>query len=118
MAKGSLVDWDTAEFVLENMVEVDLEPAAMCTPLRPGHVIFPRPRNISAARDVCRKMRANMTVVHDRKTQTELNDIYRESPFVEWTGRELEKRVQFWNLDAFLLLENAAVPTHTSSIVG
>ena len=80
MAKGSLVDWDTAEFVLENMVEVDLEPAAMCTPLRPGHVVFPRPRNISAARDVCRKMRAHMSVVTDAETQKELIGIFLASP--------------------------------------
>ena len=88
MSKGDVVNWETATFELENMEARDLDRDALCRPLRPGHVLFPMGRNFTAALDVCRKMRANMTVVHDRKTQTELNDIYRESPFVEWTGRE------------------------------
>ena len=89
-----MVNWDTADFSLENMEVRDLDLSALCQPLRPGHVLFPLGRNFTAALDVCRKMRANMTVVHDRETQTRLNKIYRDSPFVEWTGRKQSQKTK------------------------
>lgn len=60
----------------------------LCKPLRPGHVFFPDKRNMTSALDICRKMRAQISVVTNRQTQDLLIEAYRESPYTIWTGRK------------------------------
>ncbi|TRY70496.1 hypothetical protein TCAL_02367 [Tigriopus californicus] len=85
-AKGNVVNWEESEFELENMVEDEIKMEQLCKPLRPGHVFFPDKRNMTSALDICRKMRARISVVASRQTQDLLIEVYRESPYTIWTG--------------------------------
>ena len=52
---------------------------AICRPRRPGHVIFPELRNITAGMSLCKKMRANMSVASTPKVQAEMTRVYKET---------------------------------------
>ena len=56
-----------AEWRLENMVEEELTADDICRPRRPGHVLFPELRNITSAKSLCNKMKANMSVATTRE---------------------------------------------------
>ena len=72
MSKGNLVDWDMAQWNLVNMAEVETKTVEICKPERPGHILFPEDRNMSSAIDVCRKMKANVSVVTSQQVMDEL----------------------------------------------
>ena len=86
--KGDVVNWDKANFDLENMIIHNLPQNSICQPLRLGHVFFPHGDTFSAADEMCQKLRAKMTVVHDRETQTMLHKVYKNSPFIGLSKRE------------------------------
>lgn len=72
MNKGNLVSWNTAQWDLVNMAAEESTQAEICKPERPGHILFPEDRNMSSAIDVCRKMRANVSVVTSQLVMNEL----------------------------------------------
>lgn len=78
MGKGNLLDWDRATLDLVNMTAREEDPAELCRPVRPGHVIFPLRRNFSESVSLCRKMRGLTSVMKDRETQDALRGVLRE----------------------------------------
>ena len=85
--KGDIVNWDSAEFELENMEVKHLPKSEVCEPLQPGHVFFPHGENFHSAVSVCKKMRAQMTVVDTPELQNQLNKVFNQSPYVGWSKR-------------------------------
>ena len=69
MAKGSLVNWDTASFVLVNMREKEAAAESLCVPARPGDVVMPEKRPFADHVAMCAKWRGLATVVTDSETQ-------------------------------------------------
>ena len=63
------MNWDTAEFDIINMTTLEVPASRVFEPLRPGHVIFPEPRNFSSYRQMCEKMGAQISIVKDEYTQ-------------------------------------------------
>lgn len=61
------------------MVEESITVSEMCKPLRPGHTLFPERRNMTSGMDLCRKMKANVSVVNSQSTLNELATIYRKA---------------------------------------
>ena len=82
------MNWEKANFELENMIVQDLPQRAICQPLRLGHVFFPHDETFAGADKFCQKMRAKMTVVRNQETQTMLNGVYANSPSIGWSKRE------------------------------
>ena len=74
MLKGDLVDWDNSAWNLVNMTSAERNKDDLCIPLRPGHVLFPEKRNITATISICNQMRGKVSVVSSRRMQTELNE--------------------------------------------
>ena len=60
------------------MVEESVTRDEMCQPLRPGHVLFPERRNMTSGLDLCKKMKANVSVVDSESTLNELAVAYQD----------------------------------------
>ncbi len=72
MNKGNLVNWETARFETENMEEDVEDLRSICTPIKPGDVVFPQRRNFASHLSLCRKMRGAPTVVQSKEMQNKL----------------------------------------------
>ena len=70
--KGNLINWDTSEWKLTNMSEIEVEHDNLCQPVRPGHVIMSVARNFSYAVNFCQKLKAEMSVITNKEMQEEL----------------------------------------------
>lgn len=79
MTVGNLVSWKTALWKLENMVEESITVREMCKPLRPGNILFPERRNMTSGIDLCRKMRAIVSVVDSKTTLNKLASIHADN---------------------------------------
>lgn len=69
MEKGNLVDWNEAEFDLVNMTTEIFPPSHVCVPPRPGDVLFPERRNLSAQFALCHRLRGRPSVVDNHEKQ-------------------------------------------------
>lgn len=69
LEKGNLVNWNQAQFDLVNMTWINVTMRSVCTPERPGHVLFPTRRNFTSHASLCRKLRGVPSVVQDQATQ-------------------------------------------------
>ena len=86
--KGDIVNWDSAEFMLQNMVMINVPKNEVCQPLQPGHVFFPHGEDFNSAVSVCKKMRSEMTVVDDQDLQHKLSKVFQKSTYVSCSKRE------------------------------
>ena len=86
--KGNIVNWDSADFELENMEARQLPESEICQPLQPGEVFFPHGESFHSAANVCNRLRSQMTVIDTQELQNKLSKIYKESPFVAWSKRK------------------------------
>ena len=59
------------------MVSEEMSSEDICRPRKPGFVIFPEFRNVSAAMSICEKMRAKMGVATTPEVQAEMTRVYR-----------------------------------------
>ena len=81
MTKGDVLDWDEGEFDVVNMTVEDYSVDRVCKPQRPGHVIFPEKRNFTAAVEICRKMRGQISAVDSKRTMDALVKTFNDFPF-------------------------------------
>ena len=78
--KGNLVNWDTAKFEVENMMESNIPMEKVCVPLRPGHVVMPTRMNFTSHLSLCHKFRGKMSVVKEEETQDALGEALKKHP--------------------------------------
>ena len=58
------------------MVEEEIPSSEICMPRRPGNIIFPEVRNMSAGINLCRKMKGTVSEVKSQAQQQEMNQTY------------------------------------------
>jgi hypothetical protein len=80
MSKGTIVNWETAQWALENMVIEKATLEAVCQLPKPKDVLFPERRSMTDVKMLCNKMGGNTTVVksvadQDRLTEHFWNDL-------------------------------------------
>ena len=91
MIKGNLVNWDDSNWDLVNMTKRSVRYDELCNPRRPGHVMLPERRNITAMKTICNQMKAKMSVIRDQRTQTFMTEQVRQSKVCGYS-----KRLLYW----------------------
>lgn len=66
------MDWNTARFDLENMVEETVPMSIVCYPERPGHCLLPQKRTLMDHVTMCHRLRGEASVVSDQALQDQL----------------------------------------------
>ena len=58
------------------MVSEEMPSEDICSPRKPGFVVFPEYRNITAAMSLCERMKAKMGIVTSPEVQAEMTRVY------------------------------------------
>lgn len=69
---ADILDWSKTTWNLTNMVEDEISGVDFCEPTRPGHVLFPEPRNITEIKSLCNHMKGEVSVVKNQQIEDEL----------------------------------------------
>ena len=69
---GNLVDWETSEWSLENMISEEINLEEVCQLPKPKDVVFPERRSMIDSKLLCTKLGGKLTVVIDQRKQDEL----------------------------------------------
>lgn len=66
------MNWETANFDVENMDVLETSEDSLCIPVRPGHVLMPNFRTFTDLAAVCNKFHGRSSVVTTKELQDEL----------------------------------------------
>ncbi len=86
LAKGNLVNWDTAKMILMNMTEKEVPMETVCKPVKPGDVIIPNQRSFLSLRTLCPKFHGKTSVVGTPDMQSDLSRVILDTPACLVTG--------------------------------
>ena len=84
--KGDLINWDTAQFELQNMSVLERPASYMCNIFKPKSVIFPDKKSFYQLIDVCYQMKSKPTVIRSEEQLKKLGSEILEHPAC--TGEE------------------------------
>ena len=77
--KGDIVNWDTAQWDVSNMVEYEATYDKICRGQDLGELIFSSLRNYTAALTVCQNVHGNLIQVENEAQQQKAVDIIKNS---------------------------------------
>ena len=88
-----MVDWETSDWTLENMISEEINLEEVCQLPKPKDVVFPERRSMTDAKLFCTKLGGKLTIVSDQRKQDELIRKFKTKLAGMYTLGEREKLV-------------------------
>ena len=79
--KGDVINWDTSQWDVKNMMEHDINYDEVCKSQEIGQVIFSGKRNFTTALTLCQNVNGNLFEIESKVQQQKVIDLMNTSSF-------------------------------------
>ena len=83
--KGDIINWNTSQWDVKNMIEHDTNYDEVCKSQEIGQVIFPGKRNFTTALTLCQNVDGNLFEIESKGQQQKAIDLINTSSFCRAT---------------------------------